>query len=791
MTICQLEPGQLRRQCDPNQFDFSNTKELEPVQTIIGQPRALKALDFGLNIASRGYNIFVLGETGPELMTTLERYVNEQARDQQIPNDWVYVHNFDTTHQPHAISLPAGQGRQFQTAVKTLIENLQNHLTKAFDDDTYRAEADQMRNWYKDSRDDLLQELRAKTHEDGLTVINSASGLIIMPLIEGRAMSNDEYQQLPIQEHQGWEKKRQTWDDELDTIYRKLREIDTETRDKMQNLEREIAKGAVTHFFEALRDTYAKFPAVLKYLDDVLENVLDTLPDFIAIGAEEDEKERGTPDLRRFAVNVLVDNHDKSGAPVISELNPRYTHLIGRVEYEAQHTTHFTNIKAGSLLRANGGYLILNIRDVLNHRNAWEALKRAIKSSEIRLQANDRADGNQILAKSLDPEPIPLDVKVILLGNGEHYYRMFAREDSFNRLFKVKVEFDPVMPRNEANERAYATFVATRCHEEKLCPFDASAVAEIINYGSRLCSHQARLSTRFEWIADVIRESHFWATKEKAEVVQASHVKRALYEWRQRVSLEEDHIQEAIKQGTLVVATTGKAVGQVNGLSVIDHGDYAYGHPDCITARTFMGENGVVNIDREVDLTGPLHHKGLLALTGYLGGQYARQRALSLSASISFEQNHGPIDGDSAASTELYALLSSLANLPIKQGIAVTGAVSQNGEIQPIGAVNQKIEGFYYTCKARGLTGDQGVIIPSLNKVHLVLNDEVTAAVAAGEFHIWAIDTIEDGMALLTGVEALPADEEGEYPEGSLHALVLEGLIRLEKDDDDDDEDDD
>ncbi|MDJ0753868.1 MAG: ATP-binding protein [Ardenticatenaceae bacterium] len=790
MSIRHLEPHQLRRQCDPTQFNFSTTAELQAIDTIIGQPRALKAIEFGLKINSDGYNIFAIGESGPELMTTLERFVNQHARQQNPPNDWIYVHNFEIPHQPRAIMLPAGEGRQFQTATKALIEKMKGNLTKAFEDETYRTQADQMRQWYKNSRDDLLQEMRVKTGQDGLTVVNTASGLVIMPLVEGRAMSNDEYNQLPIDEHQSWEKKRQAWDDELDEVYRKLRELDIETRDKMQGLEREVATTLVTPYFDELRESYTDFPAVHQYLDDVFNNVLDHLSDFFPPENEEEKDER-RPDLRRFEINVLIDNHDAVGAPVISELNPRYSHLIGRVEYEAQHFTHFTNIKAGSLLKANGGYLILNIRDVLHHRNAWEALKRALKTGEIRLQSNDRTDGNQILAKSLDPEPIPLQVKVILLGSADQYYRLFSHEDSFNRLFKVKAEFNPIMPRNHENECAYAAFIATRCQDEELLHFDCTAVAEIINFGSRMSGHQEKLTTRFEWVSDIIRESHFWAIKGEQSVVLAEHVKQALTEWRHRVNLEEDRVQEAIQKGTLAVQTTGDAVGQVNGLSIIDHGDYAYGQPDRISARTYMGERGVINIDREVDLTGPLHHKGLLALTGYLGGQYAQNRALTLSASISFEQNHGPIDGDSASSTELYALLSSLANLPIKQSIAVTGAVSQKGEILPIGGVNQKIEGFFYTCKARGLTGEQGVIIPGLNQIHLNLNDDVTEAVASGQFHIWAIDSIEDGMTLLTGIKALPADGDGEFPSESLHARVLEGLARLDKDEDEDDEDED
>lgn len=791
MPVQELTAEQLRRVCDQSQFDFETTAELEPIQTIIGQPRGVRAIEFGIGIRSEGYNVYVIGETGTGRTAAIERFLQARAADQAVPDDWVYVHNFSIPHQPHAIALPAGKGAQFKAEMENLVQSLKKDLPEALGTDAYVEAAENIRHLYQEERDRLLEGLRGKAKADEMAIVSTPSGFVIMPVRSGKAMSPDDYHQLPVDEQEALEKKRQSWGDELEEVLHKVRELDDEAREQMNTLNKEVASSAIQHHFDKLRQAYREHEEVGPYISAVYADVLDHIEDFseAAHSGSDDEPE---VDLRRYQVNLLVDNGRlEKGAPVVVELNPRYSDLLGRIEYEIQYgatLAHFTDIKAGSLHRANGGYLVINVRDILPHPDSWSALKRAIKEGKIKIQAPDRADGNQVLAKSLDPEPIDLNVKIILLGNADTYYQLYNRQEDFGQLFKVKAEFDSVMPRNLENEQAYAAFVAGRCQEEGLRHFDRSSVAKLIEFSSRLCGYQDKLSTRFGIIADVIREANFWTGLHGRSVVTAADVEEALRERIQRSNLDEERMLEYITDGTIFVETKGSIVGQVNGLSVIDVGDYAYGHPGRITARTFQGERGIINIDREVDLTGPIHHKGLLSLIGYLGGMYAQEQPLSISASVTFEQNYGNIEGDSASSAELYAILSSLGNLPLTQSIAVTGSVNQRGEILPIGGVVEKIEGFFALCKARGLTGKEGVIIPASNLPNLMLNDEVIEAVCQGDFHLWAVQTIEEGMSILAEVEAAEVGEDGEFPEGTLHHKVMEGIRRLSKNGDDHDD---
>lgn len=793
MPLQPLLPEVLRCSCNPHNFSFETTAELNDTDTIIGQPRGVRAIEFGIGIPSHGYNVFVVGEIGASQTQAIERFLQSHAIHQSVPHDWMYVHNFTVPHQPKAIALPAGVGREFKAGMGNLLTALKKDLPEAFNTEAYEEAAEHIRQIYKGQRDALLETLRTQASADGMAIVTIPSGFVVAPMVDGKAMTADEYQQLPVDEYQMLEKKRQTWGEELDEVLRKMRELDKDVGEQLDTLNREVAGSTIKHYFEQLRQKYEQQEAVLPYFEAVYADVLDNLADF----APDDQDEEREVDWRRYEVNLLVDNGPRldasppAGAPVVVELNPRFTDLLGRMEYEMQYgvsSTHFTNIKPGSLHIANGGYLVINARDLLSHRHAWEALKRTIKTGEIKLQTPDRSDGGQVLAKSLDPAPIPLKVKILLLGNGEEYYRLYSREEDFSELFKVKAEFSIFMPRDEEHEMAYAKYIASRCREENLRHFDRTAVSLIIEYGSREAGYQHRLTTQFGIISDVIREASYWAGRNQHEVVMASDVKQALEERAHRSNLEEERTLEYIREGSLFISTDGRVVGQVNGLSVIDVGDYAYGQPGRITARTFKGERGIVNIDREVDLTGPLHHKGMLTLIGYLGGKYAQERPLSLSASVTFEQNYGTIEGDSAASAELYSILSSLGNLPIKQGIAVTGSVNQLGQIQPIGGTIEKVEGFFTVCKARGLTGEQGVIIPVANLRSLMLNDEVIQAVEEKKFHIWAVQTIEEGMEILTDTPAGEPDAEGNYPEGTLHYAVMQGILRLSKDADEEEE---
>jgi predicted ATP-dependent protease len=545
----------------------------------------------------------------------------------------------------------------------------------------------------------------------------------------------------------------------------------------MKQIDREVAETTIQHRFDHLKEQYDDQDEVLIYLNEVHQDVLDQIEDFNPPLDRSEEI-----DLRRYEVNLLVDNSPTKGAPVILERHPTYHNLFGRLEYEMTSgvvSTHFTNIKCGSLHWANGGYLIMNAHDLLKNPIAYEALKRALKGEEIRVQPSAMLDNNQLLAKSLDPEPIELSVKIILMGSLQLYYTLYEYDEDFRILFKVRSDFDSTMPREQAQLDEYAEFVASRSHEEGLRHFDPSAVAKVIEYGSRLAGHQKKLSTRFGIVADLVREASYWAGRNGRETVRADDVQQAIDERIYRANLYEERLHEQVLEDTLFIATEGSVVGQVNGLSVLDTGEYAFGQPGRITARVFMGEEGVLHIERETKMSGPLHDKGLLTLRGYLGGTYAQYQPLSLTASLTFEQSYGGIDGDSASSTELYALLSGLSRLPIKQGIAVTGSVNQMGEVQPIGGVNQKIEGFFRICDERGLTGEQGVIIPASNVDNLMLHVDVVNAVSEGRFHIWAVESIDEGIELLTDIPAGERQEDGSYPEGTVHNSVQARLLQL------------
>lgn len=778
-TLKSLTPEQLRRVCDPLHFDFETTAEVENISSIIGQPRGTRAIEFGITISSHGYNIYVLGETGTGRTTAIRRFLEERAAKQAPPDDWVYVHNFSVPHRPRAIRLPAGKGLAFKSDMTELLAALLDSLPKAFDSEEYQASIHQIRDKVQEEQDSLLNDLREKAAEQNFALINTASGLVIAPMEAGKVMPSEQFDLLPNEQRLALLREQQQLEGALDGVLERLYEMDSATRLEVSALNRKVASTAVSHHFQKVEDSYQDNDLVLLFLTEMRIDVLNNLSDFVGESDGEEKQER---DLHRYGVNLLVNHSQTQGAPVIVELNPTYFNLIGRIEYESKFgamVTHFMNLKAGSLHRANGGYLIINARDILRHPAAWEALKRAIDGREIQMQSPDSLDGQIMLAKSLDPEPIPLSVKIILLGSPHLYYALYDEEEHFGELFKVKADFDSVMPRDHEHEYEYARFVANRCNEEGLRHFDRLAVEKIVEFGSRLSEHQNKLSTRFGDVTDLIREANYWAGLENRDVVTADDVQKTLEERRYRANLVEEQFQEQIHEGTVFIDVSGTMVGQVNGLSVVDLGDYSFGQPSRVTARTYMGEEGLVNIEREVEMAGPIHNKGMMILTGYLGGRYAQDQPLSLSASLTFEQNYGGIEGDSASSTELYALLSSLSGIPVKQGIAVTGSVNQRGEIQPIGGVTEKIEGFFDICQAQGLTGEQGVIIPKANVKHLMLREDVVAAVADGRFHVWAVSNVDEGIELLMGVPAGQKDGDDEFPEGTVHYAVQSRLLEL------------
>jgi len=786
----ELSPDQLRRTCDPGGFSFETTVELPLTPEIIGQPRATRAIEFGLEVSGPGYNIFVLGPGGTGRATTIQRFLAQRAAQEPTPDDWIYVHNFRHPRQPRAIRLPPGMGTRFRDDMAALVAELRQAIPRAFEEETYREARSRIEQDLQSAQEGLLGELDARAREQGFTVVRTPSGLALVPLKDGQPISSDAFQQLPAEEQKRLVRVRQGLEGIVEeTIYR-LREREREAQEALRQLDREVAAYTVGHAVDELKARYADQEEIGEYLEEVRADVVARVREF------KDKGEQATPEggppprglFHRYLVNLLVDNGGRQGAPVVVEPNPTYPNLVGRIEHEVRAgtaVTDFTMLKAGALHRANGGYLMLRARDVLADPLAWQALKRTLEEGQVRLEEQG---GLGFAVATLNPEPIPLDVKVVLLGSPSLYYLLYAADEDFRQLFKVKADFSTEMERSPENEHLYALFIRARCEEENLRPFDRTGVARVVEYGSWLAEDQNRLSVRFGEIASLLREADHWAGKAGRQVVTGEDVAQAIAERTYRANRVEEEVRRVIAEGTLLIATDGEKVGQVNGLAINAVGDHIFGRPTRITARTYVGRSGVVDIQREVKLSGPTHGKGVLTLSGYLGGQYAIERPLTLSASLSFEQTYDEIHGDSASLAELYALLSSLSGLPVRQGIAVTGSVDQQGQVQPVGGVTHKIEGFYRVCKERGLTGDQGVIIPAANLRNLMLGEEIVQAVAEGKFHVYAISTVDEGIELLTGVPAGERDEEGEFPEGTVHARVTarlrelaEGLERAEK----------
>lgn len=783
--VTPLSPEKLRHFCDPAQFDFETTAVLQPHTHIIGQPRGTRAIEFGISIQSQGYNIFVLGAVGTGRATAIEHFLREKANGRPSPPDWIYVHNFAAPHQPRAISLPPGEGARFQERMAKLIADISQDLPQAFEAEAYQNAITAMQQELEETQNNLLQSVSEQAEKDGFALVQTPSGFVIAPMVDGRQVSPQEITQLMQQwtpgQRAALETAHQSLVEKLAEVMHQMRQMEMAARRRMKEIDREVAAAAVQHHFVDILARYKSDEEMQLYLTELHQDVLAQIDDFVPpVGSENTEE----IDLRRYEVNLFVNNGraQTQGAPVIRDTNPTFHGLFGRIEYELQAglvATHFTNIKCGSLHQANGGYLILNANDFFRNPGAWEALKRSLKDGKIYIQPPTMLEPGQVMAKSLDPEPIPLDVKIILLGSLPLYYSLYQGDEDFAQLYKVRADFDTEMPRSPETLAEYANFIAGRCLEEGLHPFDRTAVAKVVEHGSRLAEHQHKLSTRFGEVADLVREASYWAGVNGHAITTAADVQQALNERIYRASRAEEYAFQEMLDGVIFIATEGSVIGQVNGLSVIDLGDYAFGQPGRITARTYMGDDGITHIERETEMSGPLHEKGVLTLQGYLGGTYAQDQPLSLSASITFEQNYAGVEGDSASSTELFALLSSLSNIPLRQDIGVTGSVNQRGEIQPIGGVNEKIEGFFRLCEKRGLTGSQGAMIPASNLDHLMLHEDVVTAVAANQFHIWPITTIDQGIELLTGVPAGERNGDGSYPAGTVHHAVQTRLRRL------------
>ncbi|GLI37232.1 AAA family ATPase [Geobacter hydrogenophilus] len=790
MSVTQqrkLLPEQLRWTCDPGQFDFATTDDLPELEGTLGQARALASIDFGLDIRESGFNLFLTGEAGTGRTSTIKNILKKKAKTEPAPFDWVYVNNFKSPDLPIALALPAGKGTELAHDMEELIDAVRTIIPKALDSKEYETNKSAIVEAYQEKNNELFGKLEAEAEEKGFALQRTVSGLVMVPQKEGRNYTQEEYEALGDQEKEKLEEVGQELTEKLNDVLRQVRENEKQTKESLAQLDRDLGNSSVGHHIDPLREKYGDTPKVVAYLNAVQDDIITNLEDFKPQQPVQSpipglKLPRQEPSFERYQVNIFVDNHDAQGAPVVFEPNPTYSNLFGRTEHIMQMggtaTTNFTMIKPGALHKANGGYLIVDAREVLVNPYSWDALKRCIRSAEIKFE-DPLEQYRFITIVSMKPEAIPLQAKIIMIGSPWIYYLLYHLEPDYRKFFKVKVDFDSRIARTPEVLQDYALFVSTHCKNEKLLPFDRSGVAGLIEYSARLVEDQEKLSSQFMEIADLIREASYWAGKDGGGPVTHSHVANAIEQKIYRSNRIEERMQELFDDGTILVDVDGAVPGQINGLSVISLGDHTFGRPSRVTARVYLGRAGMVNIEREVKLSGPIHDKGVLILTGYLGGKFAHDMPLSFSASICFEQNYEGVEGDSASSTELYCLLSAFSGVPIRQGIAVTGSVNQHGMIQPIGGVNFKIEGFYAVCKAKGLTGEQGVIIPKSNERHLMLNDEVVQAVRDGRFHIWSVETIDQGIELLTGVEAGERQEDGTYPEGTINHLVDKRLREM------------
>ena len=796
----RLDPAKLYHYTDPSQFGFETTDEVEDLTEVIGQPRAVEAMEFGMAIEEKGYNIYAMGPPGIGKQSLMRQFFEERARDEPAPSDWCYVNNFEDDHKPNAIELPAGLGVELRDDVEELVEQFDTALSAAFESEEYQSRRQSIMEEFRESQQQAFQDLQRRAEEEDVRLIRTPAGLAVAPVRGDEVLSPDEIQELSEEEQGQLQQKVEEMQAELQEILRQVPSWQRDMRERLNELNREMANLAVGGLIDELREKYLDYPEVVDHLDAVQEDVVENAETFLPQGGGQQQGGQQALQqmlqggqgqaqqamvqealMRKYKVNVLVDKGDTDHAPVVYEDNPTYQNLIGRIEHMARMgalMTDFHLIKAGALHRANGGYLLLDARKVLTEPYAYEALKRAMDAGMLRIESLGR-QLSVISTVSLEPEPIPLDVKVGLYGNRLIYYLLTQFDPDFANLFKVEADFHEEMKRDDKNQKLYAQLIATMVHEAELQPFDSDAVARVIERSARMVGDSEKLSTKGQDIGDLLREANHWAKRNGNDVVTATDVEKAINAQIYRADRLRERMQEAILRDTVLIDTEGEEIGQVNGLSIIPLGDFMFGRPTRITARTRMGKGEVVDIEREVELGGPIHSKGVLILSGFLNGRYVEEKPLSLSASLVFEQSYSQVEGDSASSAELYSLLSSLAEAPIKQSMAVTGSVNQRGQVQAIGGVNQKIEGFFDICEARGLTGDQGVLIPASNVKHLMLRQDVVEAVKKGRFHIYPVETVDQGIEILTGVPAGERDKQGNYPEGTINHIVERRLAEL------------
>ncbi len=784
----ELSYRDLKMVCNQNMFNFETTEELEPINDGIGQERGIKALEFGINVNVKGYNLYIEGPSGVGKTMYTKNYLDSISSKKKVPNDWCYIYNFQNPNEPIAISLPAGQGKEFKENMEGFIKEVKKDIKKTFNADDFEKEKTLIKKEFEEKREAVLNELNEKSQKYGFQVKSAQNGIYMMPMIDGKVIQEEEFEKLDENIKQEYEEKSTIVQQQIMDAISVIKNIERQSDKKVSEWQSNVALLTVNAHINYIKSKYKRNKKINQFLNDVKQDVLKNVSYFL----EEDNQQNNTqiPQAQKrqdpclnYRVNLFIDNSNMEGCPVVMDSNYSYQNLFGKLEYENYYgalKTDFTMLQPGLMHKANGGYIIFQAKDLLANGICYEELKRVLRVKELSI-SNAMEQRSQMAMISLKPEPIPLNVKVIIIGDANIYHTLLSMDSDFRKLFKIKVEFEETAPINEENVNKLARFVHTFCEQEELPPLNKSAMARIVEYASRLAGDNDKLSTRFTEIAQVVGEAGTWAKLSKNKTVTEEFVDKALIERVERIKKYDAKYVQMIKENTLLINTKGSRVGEINGLTVMTIGDYSFGKPAKITVNTYTGKEGIVNIEREVEMSGSTHSKGVYILSGYLGELFAQDIPLCLTASICFEQLYNGVDGDSASSTELYGLLSSLSEIPIKQSIAVTGSVNQKGQIQPIGGVNEKIEGFFQICKMRGLDGSHGVVIPIQNVNNLQLSDEVVDAVKNKQFHIYAISTIDEGIEILTGVPAGKKDKEGKFPAGTVNYLVYEKLKKYAK----------
>ena len=784
----ELSYRSLKSTCNPNLFKFETTESLEPISSGIGQDRGIKALEFGLNVDINGYNLYIEGPSGVGKTMYTKHYLDSISKKKRIPQDWCYIYNFDNPNEPIAVSLTAGQGKEFRDAMDRFIKDIKHDIKETFNNDDFEKEKALIKQEYETKRTDLMNKLNQTSSQYGFQVKSANNGIYMMPVINGKTIEEEEFEKLDDNTKKEFENKSAIVQQHVMEAISQIKAIQTESDKKISEWQSNVALLTVNAHINYIKSNFKRNRKITKFLDDIKKDILKNVSAFLV---EDTQKSTPQPGQRQdsqkpwlnYRVNLFIDNSNAEGAPVIMDSNYSYPNIFGKLEYENYYgslKTDYTMLKPGLLHIANGGYLIMQAADLVANQSCYETFKKVLRTKELGIE-NLVDQHSSMVMVSLKPEPIPLNLKVILIGNETLYQALISVDADFRKLFRIKVEFEDDAPLTAENMNKLARVVQGFCQTEELPPLDRSGMSKIIEFASRLADNQTKLSTKFSEITQVVGEAATLARLRREKVITGTIVDDALAQRVERVQKYNEKYIEMIDNRTLLIDTQGSKVGQINGLTVMNIGDYSFGLPARITANTYVGKNGIIDIEREVEMSGSSHSKGILILTGYLGEMFAQDIPLSLTASLCFEQLYNGVDGDSASSTELYAILSSLSGIPINQSIAVTGSVNQKGEIQPIGGVNDKIEGFFKICKMRGLDGSHGVMIPKLNEQNLNLSDEVVEAVKDKKFHIYAVSTIEEGIELLTGVPAGRRDSTGRFPAGSINYLAYLKLRKYAK----------